>query len=642
MSLGQDFRELMVQASKALEPGVINDQMVDRVAQQLDQLNGVEALAGRIDPASGSINDLHAGTARLNSGGIKIDGDQTFAVFTGAQVYNKESVSDGDIVFGSNQADQANILWDKSFGQISFRGGTTVHGYINSSGEAAFGGGSIFLNQTGIHVYSSNGKPAFIALGSSETINGEQLSAGDVLFGDNSTQQANFIWDNSAGQLYFRLANKITMAFDSTGSILIPTLKDTSLDSYSPVTMKLDDSGMKNRYYGSAPHIVASYINQHTSAGESFNIKSFEAVDSPHGFMAFMLPAGETVSSASIDGISLSQLGRASVSSGITLEVWASTQNVMTKSQTINATYQLSTSCTHKVYAYILDGLLDPVWGTIADVITNTTTASTSISGAETTSLGGGSVSHYAMQFLGISDDTVNLTKINGSTLPSEVINTTAASGRMIMYISDNISYSVSTHTASWDVDGVADLAMITVYFGGSANSASGRVTWFMPSGYRNGEIYTGANVLSFPPSNINQMYRDMSFYNTAGNVGSLIRVYEDHNYSYAYNFMEITNGYTWSSNISSPFSLRLNAGASRLWVRHGGHSANNETGAALFTYGYTGQVPPTLGGGQNVLLIANGVPPSTNPVDGGFLYVSGGALCYRGTSGTVTILANA
>lgn len=47
-----------------------------------------------------------------------------------------------------------------------------------------------------------------------------------------------------------------------------------------------------------------------------------------------------------------------------------------------------------------------------------------------------------------------------------------------------------------------------------------------------------------------------------------------------------------------------------------------------------------SFGGGANVVFIANaGTNPSTNPTGGGILYCDGGALKYRGSSGTVTTL---
>jgi hypothetical protein len=50
-----------------------------------------------------------------------------------------------------------------------------------------------------------------------------------------------------------------------------------------------------------------------------------------------------------------------------------------------------------------------------------------------------------------------------------------------------------------------------------------------------------------------------------------------------------------------------------------------------------------TFGGGQNVIFIHNAaVVPTTNPTQGGILFVENGALKYRGSSGTVTTIANA
>jgi hypothetical protein len=49
------------------------------------------------------------------------------------------------------------------------------------------------------------------------------------------------------------------------------------------------------------------------------------------------------------------------------------------------------------------------------------------------------------------------------------------------------------------------------------------------------------------------------------------------------------------------------------------------------------------FGGGQGVMAIANTtVAPSVNPAGGGILYVEDGALKYRGSNGTVTVIAPA
>lgn len=60
---------------------------------------------------------------------------------------------------------------------------------------------------------------------------------------------------------------------------------------------------------------------------------------------------------------------------------------------------------------------------------------------------------------------------------------------------------------------------------------------------------------------------------------------------------------------------------------------------AAFFPSGVTG----SFGSGKSVIFIANAtVTPSANPTGGGILYVEGGALKYRGPSGSITTIAPA
>ena len=66
-----------------------------------------------------------------------------------------------------------------------------------------------------------------------------------------------------------------------------------------------------------------------------------------------------------------------------------------------------------------------------------------------------------------------------------------------------------------------------------------------------------------------------------------------------------------------------------------------NQTGTYLGDYAGVGFAD--FADGRRVLGIKNAVVvPTTNPSDGGILYVEGGALKYRGSSGTVTTIANA
>ena len=72
----------------------------------------------------------------------------------------------------------------------------------------------------------------------------------------------------------------------------------------------------------------------------------------------------------------------------------------------------------------------------------------------------------------------------------------------------------------------------------------------------------------------------------------------------------------------------------------------NNNAGSALtyvFLNGNVGIGTSTFGtSAVTVIGIANGTAPATSPAGMGQLYVEGGALKYRGSSGTVTTIANA
>jgi hypothetical protein len=66
---------------------------------------------------------------------------------------------------------------------------------------------------------------------------------------------------------------------------------------------------------------------------------------------------------------------------------------------------------------------------------------------------------------------------------------------------------------------------------------------------------------------------------------------------------------------------------------------------STLATLDYNGNLGlggTSFGSGVKVLFLANATAPSSNPTGGGILYVESGALKFRGSSGTVTTIANA
>jgi hypothetical protein len=68
-----------------------------------------------------------------------------------------------------------------------------------------------------------------------------------------------------------------------------------------------------------------------------------------------------------------------------------------------------------------------------------------------------------------------------------------------------------------------------------------------------------------------------------------------------------------------------------------------SSTGNVFINTGNLGIGSTSFGSGSGVIAIVNATAvPSVNPTGGGVLYVESGALKYRGSSGTVTTIANA
>ena len=61
--------------------------------------------------------------------------DTSLIIFSNNQTYNSESMGAGDVLMGDNSASKANLLWDKSAGQVKFRNSTTTNLYIDTDGD---------------------------------------------------------------------------------------------------------------------------------------------------------------------------------------------------------------------------------------------------------------------------------------------------------------------------------------------------------------------------------------------------------------------------------------------------------------------------------------------------------------------------
>jgi hypothetical protein len=108
------------------------------------------------DKDNHAIFRVEPSNARFAFGADVSNEDKTALVIFGAdgESYSGETFNEGDLLIGD--PDQGNAFWDKSAGQIKFRGGTTVEAYIDTDGSITAGGGSVALDTDGITLDEGN------------------------------------------------------------------------------------------------------------------------------------------------------------------------------------------------------------------------------------------------------------------------------------------------------------------------------------------------------------------------------------------------------------------------------------------------------------------------------------------------------
>lgn len=96
-------------------------------------------------------------------------------------------------------------------------------------------------------------------------------------------------------------------------------------------------------------------------------------------------------------------------------------------------------------------------------------------------------------------------------------------------------------------------------------------------------------------------------------------------------------------TNVYGFYAAMINGGTNRYPFYDAGTPASENTRGNVFKSNTQLFGDPSWGGGAGVLGITNATTvPTTNPTGGGILYASGGALYWRGSSGTVTQIAPA
>jgi hypothetical protein len=146
---------------------------------------------------------------------------------------------------------------------------------------------------------------------------------------------------------------------------------------------------------------------------------------------------------------------------------------------------------------------------------------------------------------------------------------------------------------------------------------------------------------LSFPIGSNRVVGQTASTPNSPANVGSMGIGIDDGGGSASGVFVYNTHDGTYSSQDIR--FLTAQGGISATTERARIDSTGLAVTGALTTTGNVGIGGASFGSGAVVMFIAKATTaPTTNPSGGGVLYVENGSLKYRGSSGTVTTIANA
>lgn len=244
-----------------------------------DATNGVRIMRGSTALGQWQVDgDLFLGT------NIGAAATTNLAIFNVAQTYNGESVDVGDLLLGDNSSNKANVFWDRSTGRLNFRGGTTVHAFIDTDGQIHAGNSSVRIGNNGISMLVSSAYAAQAALkfydNTGATLLGRlyqyQASVGSLIFGGYQTEPVSG-YDNTI-QLFPSTASgrtsRIVLAagsvlggYSTTVTILAgPSQQDVTIDRGLNIGTATGAATGDMRYSG----VLASYKNSTYYTGYIF------------------------------------------------------------------------------------------------------------------------------------------------------------------------------------------------------------------------------------------------------------------------------------------------------------------------------------------------------------------------------------
>lgn len=166
----------------------------------------------------------------------------SLVIFSIDQEYNEESVGEGDVLLGDNSSSKANLLWDRSTGNLLFRGGTTANIKLDTSGNLVFQD-DIFMGQSsrGIWFKDTNATTKFITW----SYQGDTESMCNI-YGDYGSGSTAIMWMNVVVRDSFAWTQ---------GDIVLSALDYSTGAAYPDTRLTLSSSGTLT---SSSGHVLLS------------------------------------------------------------------------------------------------------------------------------------------------------------------------------------------------------------------------------------------------------------------------------------------------------------------------------------------------------------------------------------------------
>jgi len=131
----------------------------------------------------------------------------SIALFTGSSQRVNIDAAGANVWFSSNGGTTKPLYWNGS--ALTFNNATAVF----------VGTATMTISSGGIFATTATSAPAFTTVTATTTVNGESLSTGSTLLGDNSSGKGNVLFDQSTGALKIRSGMNDYFSFGASGKI---------------------------------------------------------------------------------------------------------------------------------------------------------------------------------------------------------------------------------------------------------------------------------------------------------------------------------------------------------------------------------------------------------------------------------------